>query len=67
MAQINSIDLENYWTVLDMRRTAENNMASTKQPERTLLNNLVKEARPDFPNLRLPNYPEIATKLKQAR
>ena len=65
--QINSIDLEDYWTVLDARRTAENNMAGTKKQQKTLLNKLLKEARPDFPHLRLPDYPEITTQLKQVR
>ena len=63
--QINALDFEDYWRVLDSRRTTSNDMGGTKGQQKTLIIKLLKEARRDFPKLVIPDFPEIQRQTKQ--
>jgi hypothetical protein len=65
--QINALDLEDYWSVLDQRRTPKNDMGGTKKQQKTLIRKLLKEARQDFPRLGIPDFPEISSQKQQVR
>ena len=65
--RINTLDLEDYWSVLDQRRTPTNNMSGTKKQQKTLIKKLLTEARQDFPHLGLPDFPEISSQKHQVR
>lgn len=66
--QITSVDIAQHFTSYD-QHCADNGLQGGKQKEayRTLLNNLFKRARVDFPGLPLPVYPKIQTQTKQER
>ncbi|WP_244279015.1 hypothetical protein [Synechococcus sp. UW179B] len=66
--RINTLDLEDYWSVLDQRRTPTNDMSGTKKQQKTLIRKLLTEARQqDFPHLVIPDFPEISSQKKQVR
>ena len=65
--RINVLDFEDYWSVLDQRRTPTNDMSGTKKQQKTLIRKLLKEARQDFPHLGLPDFPEISSQKQQVR
>ena len=65
--RINTLDLEDYWSVLDQRRTPTNDMSGTKKQQKTLIRKLLKEARKDFPYLAIPDFPEISSQKQQVR
>ena len=65
--QITTLDFEDYWCVLDQRRTPTNDMGGTKKQQKTLIRKLLKEARSDFPHLAIPDFPEISSQTKQVR
>ena len=66
--RINTLDLEDYWSVLDQRRTPTNDMSGTKKQQKTLIRKLLTEARQqDFPHLGIPDFPEISSQKQQVR
>jgi hypothetical protein len=65
--RINALDFEDYWSVLDERRTPTNNMSGTKKQQKTLIRKLLKEARQDFPHLGIPDFPAIRSQKRQVR
>jgi hypothetical protein len=65
--RINTLDLEDYWSVLDERRTPTSDMSGTKKQQKTLIRKLLTEARQDFPHLRIPDFPEISSQKQQVR
>jgi hypothetical protein len=65
--RINTLDLEDYWSVLDQRRTPTNNMSGTKKQQKTLIKKLLDEARQDFPHLGQPDFPAISSQKQQVR
>ena len=66
--RINTLDLEDYWSVLDERRTPTNDMSGTKKQQKTLIRKLLTEARQqDFPHLGIPDFPEISSQKQQVR
>lgn len=65
--RINTLDLEDYWSVLDQRRTPANDMSGTKKQQKTLIRKLLTEARQDFPHLGIPDFPEISSQKQQVR
>ena len=65
--RINTLDLEDYWSVLDQRRTPTNDMSGTKKQQKTLIRKLLTEARTDFPHLRIHDFPEITSQKQQVR
>lgn len=67
VTRINALDFEDYWSVLDERRTPTNDMSGTKKQQKTLIRKLLKEARQDFPHLGLPDFPEISSQRHQVR
>ncbi|MEX0649862.1 MAG: hypothetical protein WD200_02590 [Candidatus Andersenbacteria bacterium] len=65
--KITTADFADYWAVLDARRTATNDMGGTKAQQKTLIRELLKEARSDFPHLSIPDFPSISRQIKQVR
>ena len=65
--RITAGDFEDYWAVLDQRRTPSNDMSGTKKQQKTLIRKLLKEARSDFPHLVIPDFPEISSQKQQVR
>jgi hypothetical protein len=65
--RINTLDLEDYWSLLDQRRTPTSDMSGTKKQQKTLIRKLLTEARQDFPHLRIPDFPEISSQKQQVR
>ena len=66
--RINTLDLEDYWSVLDQRRTPTNDMGGTKKQQKTLIRKLLTEARQqNFPHLGIPDFPEISSQKQQVR
>lgn len=65
--KITAADFEDYWAVLDARRTATNDMGGTKAQQKTLIKELLKEARSDFPHLSIPGFPSISRQFKQVK
>ena len=65
--RINTLDLQDYWSVLDQRRTPTNDMSGTKKQQKTLIRKLLTEARTDFPHLRIHDFPEITSQKQQVR
>ena len=65
--RITANDFDDYWAVLDERRTDTNDMSGTKKQQKTLIRKLLKEARADFPHLVIPDFPEIRTQTEQVR
>ena len=65
--RINTLDLEDYWSALDRRRTPTNDMSGTKKQQKTLIRKLLTEARQDFPHLGIPDFPEISSQKQQVR
>ncbi len=65
--RINTLDLEDYWSVLDQRRTPTSDMSGTKKQQKTLIRKLLTEARQDIPHLRIPDFPEISSQKQQVR
>jgi len=63
--KITAADFADYWAVLDTRRTATNDMGGTKAQQKTLIRELLKEARSDFPHLSIPDFPSISKQVKQ--
>lgn len=64
--KVNYQDLQSYWEVLDRRATPTNDMKGTKEGQRTLINKVFKQAmKSDFPELRLPQYPEIVQSISK--
>jgi hypothetical protein len=63
--KITAADFADYWAVLDARRTATNDMGGTKAQQKTLIRELLKEARSDFPHLSIPDFPSISKQVKQ--
>ena len=57
--EISALDFEDYWVVLDARRTPTNDMGGTKEQQKTLIRKLLKEARKEFPHLVIPEFPTI--------
>ena len=64
---ITAADFADYWAVLDARRSPSNDMGGTKAQQKTLIRELLKEARSDFPHLTIPDFPSISRQTKQAR
>jgi hypothetical protein len=67
VTKITSADFDDYWAVLDARRTATNDMGGTKAQQKTLIRQLLKEARSDFPHLSIPDFPAISRQVKQVQ
>jgi hypothetical protein len=67
VTKITSADFDDYWAVLDARRTATNDMGGTKAQQKTLIRQLLKEARSDFPHLTIPDFPAISRQVKQVQ
>ena len=65
--KITAADFDDYWAVLDARRTATNDMGGTKAQQKTLIRYLLKEARSDFPHLSIPDFPSISKQIKQVQ
>lgn len=65
--RITTLDLDDYWSVLNKRRTPSNDMSGTKKQQKTLLRKLLKEARKDFPHMGTLEFPEISTQRQQVR
>ncbi len=65
--KITAADFADYWAVLDARRTAPNDMGGTKAQQKTLIRELLKEARSDFPHLSIPDFPSISKQVKQVQ
>ena len=66
--EITTIDFENYWTVLDDRKTDDNDMSGTKAAQKSLINKLLREARRrDFPTLTIPEFPSISKRIKSVQ
>ena len=65
--KITAADFADYWAVLDARRTAKNDMGGTKAQQKTLIRELLKEARTDFPHLSVPDFPPISKQVKQVQ
>jgi hypothetical protein len=65
--RITAGDFDDYWAVLDQRRTPTNDMGGTKAAQKTLIKKLLKEARSDFPHLAIPDFPEISRQKQQVR
>jgi hypothetical protein len=65
--KITAADFEDYWAVLDSRRTATNDMGGTKAQQKTMIRELLKEARSDFPHLSIPDFPSISRQVKQVQ
>ena len=65
--RITAGDFDDYWAVLDQRRTPTNDMSGTKKQQKTLIRKLLKEARSDFPHLAIPDFPEISSQKQQVR
>ena len=65
--RINTLDFEDYWEVLDQRKTPNNDMSGTKKQQKTLIRKLLKAARNDFPHLVIPDFPEITSQKEQVR
>ena len=65
--RITAGDFDDYWAVLDQRRTSTNDMSGTKKQQKTLIRKLLKEARSDFPHLAIPDFPEISSQKQQVR
>lgn len=65
--KITAADFADYWAVLDVRRTATNDMGGTKAQQKTLIRELLKEARSDFPHLSIPDFPSISRQIKQVQ
>ncbi len=65
--KITAADFADYWAVLDARRTATNDMGGTKAQQKTLIRELLKEARSDFPHLSIPDFPSISRQIKQVQ
>ena len=65
--RITAGDFEDYWAVLDQRRTPSKGMSGTKKQQKTLIRKLLKEARSDFPHLAIPDFPEISSQKQQVR
>ncbi len=65
--KITAADFADYWAVLDARRTAKNDMGGTKMQQKTLVRELLKEARSDFPHLSIPDFPPISRQVKQVQ
>jgi len=63
--RITAGDFEDYWSVLDQRRTTTNDMGGTKAAQKTLIRKLLKEARKDFPHLGIPDFPPITRQRQQ--
>lgn len=63
--KITTADFEDYWAILDARKTDKNDMGGTKAQQKTLIRDLFKEARSDFPHLSIPDFPEISRQHKQ--
>jgi len=62
---ITALDFEDYWRVLDARRTAKNDMGGTKAAQKTLIRKLLREARSDYPRLSIPDFPTITRQTEQ--
>ena len=67
MEKITTADFADYWAVLDARRTATNDMGGTNAQQKTLIRELLKEARSDFPHLSIPDFPSISRQIKQVQ
>jgi len=67
VTKITSADFDDYWAVLDARRTATNDMGGTKAQQKTLIRELFKEAKSDFPHLSIPDFPSISRQVKQVQ
>ncbi|MGC6483646.1 MAG: hypothetical protein ACON4T_08805, partial [Synechococcus sp.] len=65
--KITALDFEDYWSVLDERRTPTNDMGGSKKQQKTVIRKLLKEARQDFPHLVIPDFPEISSQKQQVR
>ncbi len=65
--KITAADFADYWAVLDARRTPTNDMGGTKAQQKTLIRELLKEARSDFPHLSIPDFPSISKQVKQVQ
>ena len=65
--KITAADFDDYWAVLDARRTATSDMGGTKAQQKTLIRELLKEARSDFPHLSIPDFPSISRQVKQVQ
>lgn len=65
--KITSADFNDYWAVLDARRTATSDMGGTKAQQKTLIRELLKEAKSDFPHLSIPEFPSISRQVKQVQ
>jgi len=63
--RITAGDFEDYWSLLDQRRTTTNDMGGTKAAQKTLIRKLLKEARKDFPHLGIPDFPPITRQRQQ--
>lgn len=63
--RITYADFQDYWEVLDARGNKKNRMSGTKAAQKTLIRKLLKEARADFPNLNIPEFPEITNQSQQ--
>lgn len=61
--KITAADFADYWAVLNARRTATNDMGGTKAQQKTLIRELLKEARSDFPHLSIPDFPSISKQI----
>ena len=64
VTKITSADFNDYWAVLDARRTATSDMGGTKAQQKTLIRELLKEAKSDFPHLSIPEFPSISRQVK---
>ena len=65
--KITAADFADYWALLDARRSGTNDMGGTKAQQKTLIRELLKEARSDFPHLSIPDFPSISRQIKEVQ
>ena len=65
--EINHLDFADYFSLLERRAKKNNasNGSGMKEQQKAFIRALMKEARIDFPNLQIPDFPPISRQTKQ--
>ena len=65
--EINHSDFADYFSLLEARAKKNNgsNGSGMKEQQKAFIRALMKEARIDFPNLQIPDFPSISRQTKQ--